>query len=141
MFEVEDTQKSISYAMKVQQSTTDFQREIKIMGQMNSVQLVKLLNGEVYFIFALRSDNSRRVPFHSDFTEAHGEVNEDMTWCTNLLKKKYHLLLCLPGFCLFAFRFVMDLCARGNLAKLMRDLPAGISSLLFAPPTLLTTQR
>ena len=47
VFEVEDTQKSISYAMKVQQSNTDFQREIKIMGQMNSVQLVKLLHGEV----------------------------------------------------------------------------------------------
>ena len=45
VFEVEDTQQqSISYAMKVQRNT-DFQREIKIMGQMNSMQLVKLLNG------------------------------------------------------------------------------------------------
>jgi hypothetical protein len=55
VFEVVDTQQSFSFAMKVQQSTTDFQREIKIMGQMNSVQLVKLLHGEVYFIFALTS--------------------------------------------------------------------------------------
>ena len=42
--------KSISYAMKVQQSNTDFEREIKIMGQMNSLQLVKLLNGEINFV-------------------------------------------------------------------------------------------
>ena len=56
-------------------------------------------------------------------------------------------LICLKNttfimlFFLFAFRFVMDLCAKGNLAKLMQDLPAGISSLMFAPPTLLSTQR
>ena len=51
MFEVEDTQQSKSYAMKVQQSNTDFQREIKIMGQMKSVQLVELLNGLFLFYF------------------------------------------------------------------------------------------
>ena len=75
---------------------------------------------------------------------ASGKVNDEMAWC---VIKNNEIFVALNVFVVVVVddddddrRLVMELCGRGNLAKLMSNLPVG-KSLLFAPCDMLSPER